>query len=488
MKWKIILSVTIFVLGSISGYAISFLFSKYKTTDKTDLPITEFTPLEYPDDPASLSTFYQRYTNRRLHLSKTGETLFDFTFISDDKNVATITLQGIDLSLFIPLVPSWIKGNLSMEKITLVEREWNRQQVSFTPDSPQFTITGGDGFETQNLISCELTRNCLNAGLWEILLYSNEEGNKVLYYHGWFEFPLGHYKEVFEKINQLSYWRHWHRLEHWSSPAGKKIDLETLRTPLETLPLKTVDLSNERVIARGEQYRKLRTLSAEKVLNWRDFLTYREHVAFATFLPPGRYEVSSRWENEYERINTLETAILRRVKCPACTTHLFEIECVYRNNLKKREFGKASIRNLIRRSGAEAIQLQPVTQSYSKTDASSCFGSYSINRLIIGGIDLSQVPILRTEDYDKGYQMPLGISVPPVFQSYDALQLVPTEINPYYSFMIDAQNGWIDHHKAAIDGVILHRDTDAPEILHFYLLSYERHTLIAHYKLYLPSL
>jgi hypothetical protein len=33
----------------------------------------------------------------------------------------------------------------------------------------------------------------------------------------------------------------------------------------------------------------------------------------------------------------------------------------------------------------------------------------------------------------------------------------------------------------AIDGVVMHRDETNPVLLHAYLLSYERHTLIGHY-------
>ena len=39
---------------------------------------------------------------------------------------------------------------------------------------------------------------------------------------------------------------------------------------------------------------------------------------------------------------------------------------------------------------------------------------------------------------------------------------------------------WIDHHRFAIDGPVLHRDARNPDLLHVYLLSYERHTLINH--------
>jgi len=58
--------------------------------------------------------------------------------------------------------------------------------------------------------------------------------------------------------------------------------------------------------------------------------------------------------------------------------------------------------------------------------------------------------------------------------------------SPYYSFLLDAEDRWIDHHKAAIDGPVLLRDVQDLSLVHLFLLSYERHSLIAHIKLTLP--
>ncbi|OUL19162.1 hypothetical protein BV375_32960 [Nostoc sp. 106C] len=58
----------------------------------------------------------------------------------------------------------------------------------------------------QNLYEIVLTNNCLNAGFWEIPLFTKKDNNKSLYYQNWFTFPLGHYKNIFENINKISYW------------------------------------------------------------------------------------------------------------------------------------------------------------------------------------------------------------------------------------------------------------------------------------------
>lgn len=42
---------------------------------------------------------------------------------------------------------------------------------------------------------------------------------------------------------------------------------------------------------------------------------------------------------------------------------------------------------------------------------------------------------------------------------------------------------WLNHHDIAVDGPILHRDEHDPSLVHLYLLSYERHTLLGHWIL-----
>jgi len=76
--------------------------------------------------------------------------------------------------------------------------------------------------------------------------------------------------------------------------------------------------------------------------------------------------------------------------------------------------------------------------------------------------------------------MPMGIGVPPFFQNYDELRRHPPGESPYFSVLVDGASRWLNHHDVAVDGPVLHRDLDDPNLLHAYLLSYERHTLIAH--------
>lgn len=90
---------------------------------------------------------------------------------------------------------------------------------------------------------------------------------------------------------------------------------------------------------------------------------------------------------------------------------------------------------------------------------------------------------MPVEEYPKGLYMPMGIGIPPFYQSYEELTKNHPDVSPYFSFLLDSQGRWIDHHRLAVDGSVMHLDKDNPNVLHLYLLSYERNTLIAHFLL-----
>ncbi len=421
---------------------------RYNTHDVTLIDVKEYTTDEYPEDPAPLSAFYKKYGGRSIELTKNDETHFNFVLSPDsDDRVATITFKDIDLELFVPKLSDWSSQDEGLEKITFVDREWNRQQVSFLPSSEHIEIEGGDGFELENIHSVHLARNCLNAGLWEVLLFTEEDGDKKLYYQGWFDFPMGHYKNIFEEINQISYWKHWYRLEHWVDPEGTEINLSKLRKVQSEEDVMVDPLPNERIIVAGEQKRKIRTLKAStNLVTWSDIYSQPEKIQFASFVPPGQYKLSTIWNNQYWKVGQFDSALMREIK-PA--------------------------------SGEQGLQELEIT--FEDTD------SGDKNRLIISGFDVNALPQLDTQDYPKGLYMPMGINVPPFYQSYDQLKTSPPDQSSYFSMILDEDNQWINHHETSIDGPVMHLDKDDKSILHVYLLSYERHTLIRHFKVELNN-
>lgn len=431
---KLFLLIVLFVLAS--GGVI--FFSRYDAATKMTISLNELSKSEYPENPADLSNHYRQYVGRKLTLNKKDATHFDFVLEPTNQHTAKIIFKNIDVSLFVPERPNWVRQNENLETIALVDREWNRQQVSFKPKSNDIEVSGGDGFETNNLSSAELANNCLNAGLWEILLFHKEGDSKKLYYQSWFTFPMGHYKNIFEKINQVSYWKHWYRLEHWQNPEETPVDLQTLRTVISEKEIPTQFIADEKFIQSGEQKRKFKLFFGDNLFTWKDL--QNSDVKFATFTPPGIYDVTKPWSNKYWRIAKFEKAILRTIKSPASEQQLQELELTFKDN----------------KSGKE-------------------------NRFVASGFDLNKIPQLAVSDYSKGLYMPMGIGIPPFFQSYEDLKQVPPSKSPYFSVLLDSQNLWLNHHDTAIDGVVMHRDKDNPKQLHFYFLSYERHSIVGHY-------
>jgi hypothetical protein len=342
-----------------------------------------------------------------------------------------------------PSLPAWAKGDEGLTRIALTDRQWNRQQVRFDPRPSHVEVSGGNGFEkdllAQGLLSVELAKNCLNAGLWEVLLFEKDrDDNEAQYYHGWFTFPLGHYKRIFEHNTGLPYWKHGYYLEHWFDPAGTPVRLDGLRRVLSEREAPVRFNPEEPVAVAGEQVRKRRTTLAENILTWRDFHDGRK-VRFAQFIPPGRYSVSRPWKNEYWRLSRLEKGIWREIASPAASRPLHELELVFT--------GK---------------------------DGGTC-------RFLVSGFDLAALPRLPTREYPKGLYMPMGIGVPPFFQGYDELTKNAPDKSPYFCVMLDGMDRWINHHDVAVDGPVMHRDANDPDLLHVYLLSYERHSLIEHF-------
>lgn len=425
-------------------WGASWWQQRYFAATEMDVPLAEFSAAEYPEDPGSRSVHLCQYANRTLRLVKKDERHFDFILEPTNKHTARIVFRDIDVSLMTPSVPEWTKADPNLVRIALTDREWNRQQVQFPADSPHIEITGGNGFEREHLVAASLAKNCLNGGLWEVILSVEENGSKGAYYQGWFTFPLGHYKELVELNTGFDYWDHWYKLEHWDDPEGTPMDLTKLRTIVSEQRVESKLPLDEPVMAAGEQIRKRRTTNAKNVVTWGDFYQQQE-IEFATFIPPGRYSLQHPWKHEYWRISQYDGAVLRTVKTPANDREYAELELQFQN----RETGEPC-------------------------------------RFLVSGIDMDAIPTLPVEKYNKGLYMPMGIGVPPFYQTYEKLEAAPPEKTPYFCLLLDKQDRWINHHDVAIDGPVIHRDAENENRLHVYLLSYERHSLVAHVVIDLP--
>lgn len=454
VRWSIFSVVAVATIGGAgaaswfySSPALKELVSdRYETADEMIVSVKEFSTFEYPEDPSPRSTKYGQYQGRSLRLIKRDTSHFDFVFepTDGDDHIATIAFRNVDVARMTPGVPEWCLADKGLTRIALTDREWNRQQVQFPVPGDVVEITGGDGWEEGELEIASIAKNCLNAGLWEVLLFHfDDDGKKQMYYQGWFTFPLGHYRKLVEANTGLKYKDHWFGLEHWDDPAGTAMNMDGLRTSTAEREVVVAFDPSERLIIGGEQVRKKRTLLAPDITSWGQ-LPKRDDIRFATFIPPGTYSVDHPWKNEYWRLAELKKGILRDVETPA-NTKAQELELVF-----------------------------------TGTDGST-------NRFIVGGLDLAALPQLPIMKYPKGAYMPMGIGTPPFYQDYAVLIENDPMDSTYYSFLLDEQDQWIDHHKSAIDGPVMHLDENDPTKLHMYLLSYERHTLVAHFVVSLST-
>lgn len=442
-KRKAILFGSLAVLAgllSVGVLGLVWFNSRYTVSDEMQVSVKEFSNAEYAAIPASLSKNYQRYSNRELTVIKKDDTHFDFVLEPTDDRAARVVIKDVDVSLMVPKVPEWARQNEALEVISLLTREWNRQQVVFPVDSKHIEVTGGDGFEREFLQEVTLANNCLNAGYWEVSLVAKEGDGKALYYQGWFTFPMGHYKNVIETVNDLPYWKHGWKLEHWQIPQNLTVPLDSLRQVISEKVASAEFPTNEAILASGEQVRKVRTMLATNLTTWQDFYTNADDVKFATFRAPGYYDAGKAWGNRYERIGEFKQAVVREVRPVSVNQNLQEIELT---------FGDTE-------TGEE-------------------------NRLLISGIDLTELPQLPVEQYTDGLYMPMGIGVPPFNQSYEKLESNHPDESPYFSLFLDSDGNWVENHSdIGVSGIVMHRDEKNPNLLHFYLLSYERITLINH--------
>jgi len=430
-------------LTVLSG-AAWFQFRYNDSPDQT-IELIAFSNADYPEDPENRSRLFGNYPHQLLRIQQTRDTRFRFLIKPASRHSSTIELLDVDLAHFVAAVPPWVKSDHDLTKVGLIDREWNRQQVSFQRGSITVRVhQDGDGFEQRALSRLDLARNCLNAGLWEILLFTVEDGEERVYEHTWFTFPLGLYKQLFERVNGLSYWEYWWSLEHWVDPSGTPIRLDGLRTVEREWAITASPRWDEPPVWNGEQRLKLKNVLAPPIYTYRDW--YTQPVQFASFIPPGRYSVSHPRETKLHYLAEFTGAVLRSVRTPAGPQPLFELELGFRDS----------------RTG------EPT-------------------KLIFGGLDLQALPVTLPDQYTRGWQVPMGIGNPSFFESYEELLANSPLRRPFYAFHLDAQDRWIDHHAVGVDGPLLHWDANDPSRLHLYLLAYERHALLNHFVITCPA-
>ena len=403
--------------------------------------ITELTDHQYPDNfqLESRSNLWNKYDHSLFQVVRNDSLDFTIRVLPENEFSDTIILEHINLLLWIPTIPTHILKDNYLKDLGIINAEWNRQQVHFKKG--EFRLSS-ENEESDKVIGVDLARNCLNSYTWELITFTEEDEDIKSMYHGWFDFPKELYRELFNEVNfgKLTFQEYRHHLEHYEDPKKEIIHLDVLRA-VETQ--KNMEFSDFRMhpypltAARQLKFKNIVCPVNPSIIN--DMLT--DSTTYSTFQWPGYYDTSDPRPSTLSMLGIPKGVVVRKT---------------ISNNSRKDtcyEFDLSFARN---------------------TDTNY------ITRVVIGGIlptDLEQMPI---EEYNNGIKKPMGIGNHGFYEDIDYVIGHQSTESPYYGFIIDDKGMWVDSHFFGVDGPILHLDDQNPKLLHFWLLSFERHAMVAH--------
>lgn len=401
--------------------------------------LKELSDEDYPDNPDIMirSDLDGKYFRNNVEFRmKKNDWTYDIVFLPGNELSDTLILENVNLEEFIPTVPERIKQDEYLTLIALINQEWNRQQVRFPLG--EFKVAGNKG-EDSIAFRLDLARNCLNSGLWEFIAYTKEGDDVKPYYHAWFDFPKDLYAHLFFKRNNLDLKDYADHLVDWVDPESKEIDFELIRDVKSEKELAFEFNPEQYYSLVGERKKKAKNIvTPNKVTCIGDLLN--DQTTFATFSIPGYYNREDPRKTELGRFQKLEKVILSDIvsKNPS-KTNTQELKLIFSDDIER------------------------TTKFY------------------IGGFDFDQMPILPEEQMHKGLQMPMGIANHTFYDTYQNTLKKKSKNSPFYALLVDEDNNFLDSHFVGIDGPLFHRDANNPNILHVWVLSFERHAFVGHY-------
>lgn len=393
--------------------------------------VEEFSDDDYPDNPdigfRASNYRWDYFSSGKVYRHDTDD--FTLTFFAAETTGDTISFPHLPLQTWMPAIPVAVKNNDYLRKQALINQEWNRNQVSFNASA----------FESTNpeIIRADIARNCLRLGLWEVILFVREGGKEVPKHHGWFEFPETLYAELFAQVNGTDFGPYQAWLSLWKDVEAETLWLSELRQVDRRLVTQTVDRSDAMYPLEGARKKKRKEIvTPEAFAAMRDLQS--DKTTFATFVPPGLYSRDTPRATQLGRFKLFDHA---------------EVNQVYINGEQFHEM---------------VLHFTDI-QGTRKT------------RFVLGGIDLHALPHLTKEEANAGWKSSMGIGNHPFYEDQVAHEKHNARTSPYYCFLMDAEDRWLDSHAVGIDGPLLHWDAAEPNTLHLWLLSFERHALVGHY-------
>ncbi len=406
--------------------------------------LIELSDTDYPDNP-DITIRHEKYTNtamKSITFTQDGRA-FNLTISPENTADDTVVMNDIHLMEFIPSIPRCAKGDDYMTLISVVNQEWNRNQVKWTGNAltnalpKNFTVNG------ELITRIDLARNCLSSYLWELFFYCNVNGKDQVFYHGWFDFPKQLYKDLFEERNHDKFEKFAQHMVDWKDPKNESLNLDLIRKVNESHEVNFINHDNEMYPLHGERKKKeIAIIYPTRYSKMADFHT--DSALFATFSSPGFYNRKDPRTTELGRFYSLENVEYRKTIGTESKIH-DELKLVF-----SRENGEET-------------------------------------QFIFGGMDFSKLPKLTTEECNSGNPYPMGIGNHPFYEDCESHEKLCSLDNPYFGVLLNKDGNWLDSHKIGIDGPLLHLDKENPNVIHVWLLSFERHALVGHYEINLAK-
>jgi hypothetical protein len=407
--------------------------------------LSELSDAEYPDNP-DVMVRHEKYVSsvmESIEFVENGDK-FDLLIYPTNDGDDTVRMNGIAMMEFMPTIPHCAKDDEYMSLISVVNQEWNRNQVKWDGDVLSAVMPNVSTVNGEKITRIDLARNCLNSYLWELFFYADVEGKNKVFYHGWFDFPPSLYKSLFKKRNGRDFEGYAKYMEDWKDPENKPLNLAKIRTVVSSnSEVKFESLNGVMYPLKGERKKKnIEIIYPVNYTKMSDFHT--DSALFATFSVPGFYNRKEPRTTELGRFYKLADVTLNKGNC--------DRDVITEINMR-----------FERKNG-------------------------EITQFVFAGIDLSALPRLSEAEANSGNQYSMGIGNHPFYEDALSHEELSSKTNHYFGLLLDKDGNWLDSHTIGIDGPLLHLDKNDPNLLHVWLLSFERHALVGHYTIQLDNL
>ena len=440
-KIGVLLLVALGVLSSCSTEEKKQEEVKDDTLYHSEIDLRALSPEEYPDDPDEgyYAADKNNIAHEKLLLDANSDGTYKLTILPANEASDTVVMPSIDINTYMIAVPERIASDPFLTKITIVNQEWNRQQIKYPKELGEFEVLGS-GIE-KDIVRIDLARNCLNTKLWEIAFFVEEEGKEKPLYHGWFDFPLDLYTKLFNANTGLNFDDYSEHLIDWKDPEADFINFDLIREVKEEVAIEYEVYNDQYYPLTGARVKKEKNIVVPKVhTTINNFLT--DSTRYSTFTPPGFYNTLTPRVTELGRLITVKGITLSEIAIASVDTNapLHEVIITFTDL----EEARTTVWNL-------------------------------------GGLDLKSLPTLSLQGHNSGYKMPMGVANHPFYEQYNKAVKNPIKNNPYYSLLSDENGDFLDSHKIGVDGPIIFWDAEDEGLLRIMFMSFERHSFVGHY-------